>query len=83
MIKKRRSCRGHRERGYATAVKCGRGGPSREPTPNRDRHAQELPIVGIRPANPDYQPIVISANEGERIAVVAELVEVLYAKAIE
>jgi len=33
--------------------------------------------VTLRPVNPDYPPIVISANDGERLAVVAELVEVL------
>ena len=33
--------------------------------------------ITLRPVNPAFPPIVISANDGERIAVVAELIEVL------
>lgn len=33
--------------------------------------------ITLRPINSDYPPIAISSNEGDRIAVIAELVEVL------
>ncbi len=37
------------------------------------RHAQ----ITLKPLNPEFQPIVLSPDEGARLAVVAELVEVL------
>ena len=33
--------------------------------------------ITLKPANPDYPPIVLSPDQGERLQVVAELVEVL------
>ena len=33
--------------------------------------------ITLKPLNPDFQPIVLSPDEGERLQVVAELVEVL------